>query len=76
MAGGVCMDGACAAGGMHGRGHAWWGMCMAGGMCGKGGVNGGGRVHGKGACMARGACMAGGVHGRRDGHCSGRYASY
>ena len=28
--------------------------------------------------MAEGACMAGGggVHGRRDGHCSGRYASY
>ena len=51
------------------------GVCMAGGM--HGGV--------QGACMAGGrvvgACMAGGVHGRgmrgrRDGHCSGRYASY
>ena len=24
----------------------------------------------------QGACKAGGVHGRRDGHYSGRYASY
>ena len=36
---------------------------MAGGMC------------SKAVCVA-GACMAGGMHGRRDGHCSGRYASY
>ena len=28
-----------------------------------------------GACVA-GACMAEGMRGRRDGHCSGRYASY
>ena len=57
---------------MHGRG-----------ICG-GGVCGGG-VHGRGACMvggcmAGGACqgvgMVGGGHGRRDSHCSGRYASY
>ena len=24
----------------------------------------------------QGACVAGGVYGRRDGHCSGRYASH
>ena len=58
---------------VHGRGHVWWGACMAGGMCGKGGV------HGRGACMAggvcgKGACIAGGMHDRRDIHCSGRYA--
>ena len=34
-----------------------------------------------GACMAdghawQGVCMAGGMHGRRDSHCSGWYASY
>ena len=58
------------AGGVHGGGggHA---ACMAGDM------------HGGGACMAgrlvwQGVCMVGGrgVHGRRDGHCSGRYTSY
>ena len=62
-------------GGMHHRG-----TYMAGGMC------CGGGMHGGGACMAgehtwQGACVmgvhgGGGVHGRRDGHCSGRYASY
>ena len=49
----------------------------------------GGGMHCKGrACMVgghtwqerdmhgRGMYMAGGMHGRRDGHCSGRYASY
>ena len=37
-----------------------------------------GGVHGRGACMKGGACVAGGggVRGRRDGQCSGRYASY
>ena len=37
----------------------------------------------QGACVARGrrawqvgACVAGGMRGRRDGHCSRRYASY
>ena len=50
--------------GMHGGGHAWqWGMC------------GGGGIHGRGHAW-QGACMVGGVHGRRDGHFSGRYASY
>ena len=30
-----------------------------------------------GACMAKGVYMVkGGMHSRRDGHCSGRYASY
>ena len=31
----------CVAGGMHGRGHAWWGVCVV-------------RVHGRGACMEGG----------------------
>ena len=55
MAGG----GACVAGegAMHGGGHAWWGVCMAGGMHGRMG-------HAwQGACMA-GACMVGGMCGR------------
>ena len=59
MAGGVhgmvfmCGMGACVVGGacMAG-GHAWQGACVAGG------------VHGRG------------MRGRRNGHCSGRYASY
>ena len=52
---------------MHGKGR----VCIVRGAC-----VAGGRV-----CMARG-CMTGGVHGvggmcgRRDGHCSGLYASY
>ena len=49
---------------MCGMGHAWQGACMVGGM------------HSSGACMAGEVCMAGGVHGRRDSHCSGRYAPY
>ena len=60
---------------MHGEGE---GACMVVGVC---------MV--KGACVAGHACMAevgvhgggghvwwGGIHGRRDGHCSGQYASY
>ena len=58
----MCCEGGCAwqRGGVH----------RERGMCGKGRV-----------CMA-GGCMTGGVHGvggmcgRRDGHCSGLYASY
>ena len=52
-----------------------WGACMAGD------VHGGG-VYGRGVCMVRGhawqgvAGIAGGMHGRKDGHCSSRYASY
>ena len=51
---------------------------MARGMCGRGDVHGKeGGCPFRLACLARKACMAGGgVHGRRDGHCSGRYASY
>ena len=76
------MGGGCMAGGMHGRGrghtwkghvrsvlgrgHAWQGegVCMAGGM--------------RELCMVGGGRPAwqGGMRGRRDGHCSGRYASY
>ena len=37
-------DGACMAGGVHGRGHAWQGACMAGGVCVAGGVHGRGHV--------------------------------
>ena len=49
------------AGGVHGRGHAWWGACVARGVCMAGacmvqgvGMHGRGRgaVHGKGACAA------------------------
>ena len=50
--------------------HALWGcVCMAGGCAWHGGV------HGRG-CAWQVACVVGGVHGRRDGHCSRRYASY
>ena len=41
------------AGGMHGRGHAWQGACVAGG----------GGMHGRG-CAWQGAHVAGGMHGR------------
>ena len=69
-------------GGMCGRGHVWQGACVAGGMCGMGAcVAGGmcGRGHvwqGAWQGVWQRACMVGGMHGRRDGHCSGRYASY
>ena len=69
-------------GGMHGRGmcgrghvwfggHVWWGAMHGswGGMCGKRACMAGGYMHGGGMC-------GGGVHDRRDSHCSGRYASY
>ena len=56
---------------MHDRG-----MCGRGGMCGSGVCVAGWGVCGKRVCMV-GVCVAGlGVCGRRDGHCSGRYASY
>ena len=68
---GVCAwEGLCVVGGVHGRGYAWQEGCVqwgggrgmyGGGMCGKG-------------CMV--GEVGGGVRGRRDGHCSGRYASY
>ena len=43
-------QGACVAGGVHGRGHAWQGVCMAGGMRGR-------------RCAWQGAYVAGGMHG-------------
>ena len=54
MAGGVCM-----AGGVHGRGCAWQGVCM-GGMHGRGGVCGRVGAYMKGACMT-GVCVWGGA---------------
>ena len=44
---GVCGTGHVWQGDMHGRGHAWWGVCMAGGMCG-GGHAWQGSMHGEG----------------------------
>ena len=83
MAGGHVWWGTCMTGGVHGRGHAWWGehawqgTCVAGGMCGRGACMAGG------VCMARGACVAGGhawyTPPRRYYEIrsmSGRYASY
>ena len=73
--------GACVAGGMCGRGHAWQGgmrgrgACVAGGMCERG--HGGGHVW-QGACMEGGYAWQGGMHGRyyEIWSMSGRYASY
>ena len=50
---------------MLGRLCAWRGACMAGVGCVAGGM-----------CGRGGMCGKGGMGGRRDGHCSGRYASY
>ena len=68
----VCGRGRCVAGGGAWQGgSAWKGRYMAGGR----------GMHGRGVCMV-GACMAGsmhggeGMHGRRNGHWSGHYASY
>ena len=44
------------AGGVHGRGHAWWGACVARGVC------------MAGACMVQGV----GMHGRGEGLCMAR----
>ena len=57
---GVCLS---TWGGMHGRGHAWWGVCgggtcMVGGMHGRGYAWQGG-MHGGGHAW-QGVCMAGG----------------
>ena len=63
VGGGMCGGGACVAGG-----HVWQGACMAGGA-----------YMAEGACIlggGRGCVWQGGMHGRRYGHCSGRYASY
>ena len=62
--GGVCM---------HGRG----GMCGGWGMRGRGVCMVGVCMHGWGACVVgRHVWQGVAMHGRRDGHCSGRYASY
>ena len=56
---------------MHGRGHAWqgvcvardvhgWGACVTGGICGRG-------VHGRGTCIAGGVCVAGKMATAADG---------
>ena len=62
--------GACATGGMCVvRGHSW-----QGGACVTVGMNGGACV--AGGCAWQGVCLMRGVMcDRRDGHCSGRYAS-
>ena len=89
VAGGACtVGGACVVEDVHGRGACMVRTCMMGGMCGWGSAwpGGGGSawpggMYGGGTCVV-GACMAGGhawqgdMHSRRDGHCSGRYASY
>ena len=54
---GVCM------GGMHGRGHAWPGVCVARGVCGRG-------------CMHDMHALPGRYHGYGIPSMSGRYASY
>ena len=61
MAGGCTWQG-----GIHGRGHAWQGVCGMGGACmAGGGMHGGGRHAWWGACMAGVMCgRGGGVHGR------------
>ena len=62
---------------MRGGGGMHWGAWVAGGMGGGGcGVWMAGGMHGRGVYMAGRCTWQGGVHGRRDGHCSRRYASY
>ena len=73
---GVCMAGVCV--------HAWGacvargGACMAGGCSWWGGHvwQGGHAWWGWGGVHSRGHAWQGDMHGRRDGHCSERYASY
>ena len=69
------MGGMCGVGGMHGRGHAWWGLawqgaCVAGRYAWQGGMQGRG-IAWQGDCMAEGgmhgsegACVAGNMHAR------------
>ena len=64
---------ACMARGLHFRRHVWQGVCIRQGACMEGGMP---TLQWE-ACMAGGhAWHWGGVRGRRDGHCSERYASY
>ena len=67
MAGGMNGErGAYMAGGIHDRGCAWWGACMAEGMCGKGRCAWQGWVS-----VVREACMAGVVHSMLSMHGGG-----
>ena len=85
---GVCMAEGMHGRGHAWQGH---GACMAGGHAWQGGMHGRGAcvggVHGRGVCVAgkhvwQGCAWQGGhawqgsVRYRREGHCSGRYASY
>ena len=58
-------------------GYAWWGHTWQEGVCG-GDMHGRGHAWwGGGEAWQMGVCMAGGgMHGRRDGHCSRQYAFY
>ena len=63
-------------GSMHGRGMCGRGACVAG-ACMVGVAFMAGRHAWWGVCVAgRGDMHGRGMRGRRDGHCSGRYASY
>ena len=62
---GVCMVGACMAGGVGAsEQHVWQGVYMVGGMCGRGVYMAGGHAWQGGMVAGGGACMAGGVCGR------------
>ena len=67
-------------GGVHGRGHAWQGVCVAGGMHCRGGMHSRGHVwqvgmHDKGGMHHRGACMAGAMSARAGGtHPTGKHS--
>ena len=69
MVGRHVWQGACVAGAMHGRGRVWLGAVHDKGHVWQGGMHGRGHVWQEGVHDR-------GVRGRRDGHCSGRYASY
>ena len=70
MAGGVCGRVVCMVGMCVAEGHGWWGCVHGRGCVWQVGM------HGRGCVWQGGACMAGGIRGKRDGHCSRRYASY
>ena len=48
--------------GVHDRGCAWQGVCMAGGVHGRGSINGMGGMHGRGHVWQVGKCGRGCVH--------------
>ena len=76
----------CSQGGMHGWGCAWQGGSCGGGVCDQGVCVWSEGMHGWGCALRggmhggdvhdRGHAWQGGMRGRRDGHCSRRYASY